>query len=399
MDRTERRNTVSPRVRRPQAARRYPPSFQESFAFVCCISLTSILEGAVACRIVGVVECGSLRLPLMKLAVRWPGPANFRGISVSKMRQSERRGKIVAKACLMTCPETSREGVDVSMLATAQTPTPPANCKHVAKESSSSASSGGGANRNDSCVSLKTTVLLGTVGICSGDSRVPMRDAKGTKGNIMPVMAAPRPEFEPLNIQLLVDSIPALIHTARPDGYLDYFNKPWLEYLGVTLDKVAGWNWTAFIHPEDVDGIVAQWRACLATGEIFEYETRVRRANGEYRWMYHHKAPLRNERGNIVKWYGSSLDIEDSKEAEALLSAEKRLIEMTATDVTLERILNVLCLFIEDQRSGTIASVLLLNPDGVYLGFAAGPGIPDEWKEQMERLPIGPCAGSCGTAA
>src|SRR6202035_4727724 len=53
-------------------------------------------------------------------------------------------------------------------------------------------------------------------------------------------MSAPRQESESLNIQVLVDSIPSLIHTARPDGYLDYFNKRWLEYLGVTLDKVAG---------------------------------------------------------------------------------------------------------------------------------------------------------------
>ncbi len=132
-------------------------------------------------------------------------------------------------------------------------------------------------------------------------------------------MASPRPESEPLNIQLLVDSIPALIHTARPDGYLDYFNEPWLEYLGVTLDKVAGWNWTAFIHPEDLDGIVTEWRASLATGEIFKYETRVRRANGEYRWMFHRKVPLRDERGNIVKWYGSSLDIDERKTAEEQL--------------------------------------------------------------------------------
>ena len=212
-------------------------------------------------------------------------------------------------------------------------------------------------------------------------------------------MASTGQQPESLNIQLLVDSIPALIHTARPDGYLDYFNKPWLEYLGVTLDKVTGWNWTAFIHPEDVEGIVAKWRACLATGEIFEYETRVRRANGEYRWMFHRKVPLRDALGNIVKWYGSSLDIEDRKQAEVLLSAEKRLLEMTASDVTLERILNDLCLFIEEQRSGTLASVLLLNPDGVYLCLAAGPNIPNEWKQQMERMPIGPCAGSCGTAA
>ncbi len=135
----------------------------------------------------------------------------------------------------------------------------------------------------------------------------------------MRVMVSPREEYESLDTQVLVDSIPALIHTARPDGYLDYFNKPWLEYLGVTLDKVAGWNWTAFIHPEDVTGIVDEWRASLATGEIFAYETRVRKANGEYRWMFHRKVPLRDANGNIVKWYGSSLDIDESKTAEEQL--------------------------------------------------------------------------------
>jgi PAS domain S-box-containing protein len=132
----------------------------------------------------------------------------------------------------------------------------------------------------------------------------------------MRAMPAPRPKPDPLDAQLLVDSIPALIHTSRPDGYLDYFNKPWLEYLGATLDKVAGWNWTNFIHPEDVDGIVAQWRACLESGEIFEYETRVRNANGDYRWMFHSKVPVRDERGSIVKWFGSSMDIERLKRAE-----------------------------------------------------------------------------------
>src|SRR6202030_4061731 len=135
-------------------------------------------------------------------------------------------------------------------------------------------------------------------------------------GCIMPVMASSGLGSERLNAQLLVDSIPALIHTARPDGYLDYFNKPWLEYLGVNLDKVTGWNWTAFVHPEDVEGIVAKWLGGLATGEIFEYETRVRSADGEYRWMFHRKVPLRDANGNIVKWYGLSLDIEEPKRAE-----------------------------------------------------------------------------------
>jgi PAS domain S-box-containing protein len=133
---------------------------------------------------------------------------------------------------------------------------------------------------------------------------------------MMRAMTSQRREFESVDVLVLVDSIPALIHTARPDGHLDYFNKRWLEYLGVTLDKVDGWNWTAFIHPEDVEGILTEWRACLATGQIFEYETRVRRADGDYRWMFHRKVPLRDGNGDIVKWYGSSMDVEERKTAE-----------------------------------------------------------------------------------
>jgi len=132
----------------------------------------------------------------------------------------------------------------------------------------------------------------------------------------MPAMASSRQGSERLNAQLLVDSIPALIHTARPDGSIDYFNRPGLDYLGATLDDVTGWKWTAFVHPEDVDGIVAQWRACLVSGENFEYETRIRRANGEYRWHLVRGVPLRDEAGNIVKWCGVVTDIEDRKRAD-----------------------------------------------------------------------------------
>ena len=126
-------------------------------------------------------------------------------------------------------------------------------------------------------------------------------------------------------LRLIIDTTPALIHTSRPDGYLDYFNKRWVEYLGVSLDDVEGWKWTASVHPDDVAGIVDKWRACLASGEIFEYETRVRRADGEYRRMLHRKFPVRDEHGKILKWYGSSMDIEDYKRAEEQLrrSAEE----------------------------------------------------------------------------
>jgi PAS domain S-box-containing protein len=121
------------------------------------------------------------------------------------------------------------------------------------------------------------------------------------------------------HLQLLVDSAPSLIDTGRPDGYLDFFNQTWLRYVGRPLVDLQGWKWTAFIHPEDVEGIVEKWRASLASGEPFLYEARVLRADGEYRWMLHHKVVVRDRCGQIVKWYGSSIDIEDRKRAEVQL--------------------------------------------------------------------------------
>src|SRR5437762_940020 len=92
-------------------------------------------------------------------------------------------------------------------------------------------------------------------------------------------------------------------------------------------------------------------------------------------------------------------DISERKRGEALLTGEKRLFEMIATGVALNEILNALCMIIEEFRSGTLASVLLLNTDGLHLKSVAGPSLPKGWTQQMENLPIGPCAGSCGTAA
>jgi PAS domain S-box-containing protein len=124
-----------------------------------------------------------------------------------------------------------------------------------------------------------------------------------------------RPGEQP-DLLLVIDSTPSLIHTSLPDGHLDYFNKTWLNYVGLSLGDLQGWKWTVAVHPDDVEGIVNKWRACLNSGEIFEYEARVRRADGEFRWMFHRKVPLRDDRGNIIKWYGSSIDIQDRRQAE-----------------------------------------------------------------------------------
>ena len=134
------------------------------------------------------------------------------------------------------------------------------------------------------------------------------------------------------SLRLLIDTTPAFIHTALPDGALDFLNHGWSEYVGLSLTELLGWRWTSAIHPEDVEEFVDKWRASVASGEPFVAESRVRRADGEYRWFLHRKVPLRDETGKIVKWYGSSLEIEDRKwtevelrRSEAYLSEAQRL--------------------------------------------------------------------------
>ena len=90
----------------------------------------------------------------------------------------------------------------------------------------------------------------------------------------MRAMVSPRQESDSLDVQVLVDSIPALIHTGRSDGYLAYFNQRWLQYVGLPLEDLLGWKWTAAIHSEDVESMVNRWRSSIASGEAFLHEAR-----------------------------------------------------------------------------------------------------------------------------
>jgi PAS domain S-box-containing protein len=128
------------------------------------------------------------------------------------------------------------------------------------------------------------------------------------------------------SLRQIIDLAPALIHTARPDGYLDFFNQGWLNFVRQPLEKLLGWEWTSFIHPGDVEAFVQRWRESIATGEGFEGTARVRRADGVYRWMLHLKTPLRNSDG-IIKWFGSSVDIEERKRAEEALQTGAQLLQ------------------------------------------------------------------------
>jgi PAS domain S-box-containing protein len=132
-------------------------------------------------------------------------------------------------------------------------------------------------------------------------------------------------------LRLVIDTLPALVWSKSPDGSADFLNQRFREYTGLSLEEGLGWGWmlNAF-HPED--RAEEEWRAAFAVGEPFEKEARLRRADGAYRWFLLRAVPLRDERGHVVKWYGTSTDIEDRKRAEeALLEAQDKLAHVTRT--------------------------------------------------------------------
>jgi PAS domain S-box-containing protein len=174
-------------------------------------------------------------------------------------------------------------------------------------------------------------------------------------------------------LRLVINTAPVLIHTGLPDGSLDFFNQRWLEYVGLPLTDLLGWRWTSAIHPAEVDEFVGKWRASVLSGEPFLAESRVRRADGEYRWFLHRKEPLRNELGKIVKWYGSSIEIEERKTAEEKIREQERELRQILDLTPLH-----ICVF------GPDGSPLYANHAALeYLGVTM-----DQWRDEVPRLDL-----------
>jgi PAS domain S-box-containing protein len=181
-----------------------------------------------------------------------------------------------------------------------------------------------------------------------------------------------------------------------PDGSIDFVTQSWLDYTGCSREELLDRGWTHITHSEDLDKVLNKWRA---TGEPVDQEVRYRRADGTYRWFQDRAVPLRDERGRIVKWYSTLHDIEDRKRAELLLAGEKRLLEMIARGDTRALILDALCRLFEEVASGSLSSILLLDPKASCLRHGAAPSLPVHYTEAIDGIVIGPSVGSCGTAA
>src|SRR6266446_2222316 len=158
-------------------------------------------------------------------------------------------------------------------------------------------------------------------------SRLPGKELPVLPSNTQ-LAAEPERTFDELQnsedkFRVMVDAIPTLAWCSLADGSVEFFNQRWHDYTGLSAQEAHRWGWKVTIHPEDLEKSMDKWRALLASGEPGELEARLRRNDGEYRWFLFRSEPLRDERGDVVRWYGTNTDIETLKRTEEKLRQDE----------------------------------------------------------------------------
>jgi len=134
-------------------------------------------------------------------------------------------------------------------------------------------------------------------------------------------------------LRTIIDTIPALAWSARPDGSAEFFNRRWLDYAGLSGEEASDWGWTVALHPEDRGRLTDYWQDLLASGEAGEIEARLRRFDGEFRWFLFRASPLRDGSGKVAKWYGTNTDLEERKRAEEALRSNEQSLRLIVDTV------------------------------------------------------------------
>ena len=175
-----------------------------------------------------------------------------------------------------------------------------------------------------------------------------------------------------IHFSFLAEAIPQITWTARPDGWLDYYNQRWFDYTGMTLQQTQGWGWGPVLHPDDLQNSKNAWADAVKNGTPYEVEYRFKRASdGAYRWHLGRALPLRDDTGRIIKWFGTCTDIDDKKRVEASLREVQseleirvalRTTELHEANTRLRGLLN----------AATLISIIATDPAGLITLFNSG---------------------------
>ncbi|MBB4252001.1 PAS domain S-box protein [Rhizobium sp. BK008] len=201
------------------------------------------------------------------------------------------------------------------------------------------------------------------------------------------------PETDPI-----IDLIPAMVWSATSEGMLDFANQHFLEFIGAPLEEISGVGFYKLFHPDDTSHLASEWHDIMASKHAREVVGRLRRADGQYRWCTLRQKPRLDAEGNVLRWYGVVLDIEDRKQAENALKETKTAL--AASEQNLSLIINSLPVLVWSARPDGSADFVnkswldyagrpadqilgwgfldLYHPDDI-------PGMVDIWKRDLEH--------------
>jgi PAS domain S-box-containing protein len=176
--------------------------------------------------------------------------------------------------------------------------------------------------------------------------------------------------------RMLAEAIPIICWTADATGWMDWYNRQWHAFTALTHEESAGWGWQAAHHPDDLLDFMRRWPHSIATGEPFEMEHRLRRHDGVFHWHLTRAHPMRDGMGKIVRWYGSTVDIESQKAA----LERAKLIAETLQDIFLPK---------------KLPQGPALRMDAVYVAAEKDALVGGDWYDALE-LPDGRILFSIG---
>ncbi|MFN8553446.1 MAG: PAS domain-containing protein [Candidatus Obscuribacterales bacterium] len=116
-------------------------------------------------------------------------------------------------------------------------------------------------------------------------------------------------------LRILAEAIPQMVWTSDARGNVQYANKQWYEYTGLSYDQTRNMHWLVCVHPDDAQSTREAWLKAVETGNIYEVTHRLKGADNSYRWHLSRALPVKNKRGDFENWFGTSTDIEDQRQA------------------------------------------------------------------------------------
>lgn len=201
-------------------------------------------------------------------------------------------------------------------------------------------------------------------------------------------------------LQQLTDNTPAMVWITEPDASCTFLSKSWCEFTGQTPETGLGFGWLDVVHPDDRTATHGIFLAANAKQEAFRLDYRLRRADGEYRWCIDAGRPRFDDHGTFLGYIGFVMDITERKKLEQLEAGQRHVLELIAKDAALPTVFEALIRMIEEQSvTRMVASILLVDADGVHLRSGAAPSLPEAYNRAIDGIAVGPSAGSCGTSA